>query len=246
MIRLVVCDWNGTIVRDRMEEAMFVGLCAWVFFRRLARGRWLRAARLILAGMRCARHYAVARRRPRRVVRHVGRIVKLLNPVVFRGLPETQLRRYLDGYARRMARRVDERVIRAVSAYRRRSGARVAVLSSGCAAGIAGSLARCGFAVDEVLANRFVVRDGVVRSFELRVGDDKAGQLLDLCKRFGVSPAETAYVGDSRQDEECLSLAGLPIASFFVRPEAMGRFERLLGVRRPRDEKDLLEMLTHG
>ena len=226
MLRMIVCDWNGTLFREPMEETFFLGLCRRAFRRAVLRGRLRQAARLMARGVRCLGHYRAARKHPDRTLEHIGRIIELLNPLAFAGLHRHELAAYVARYARRIQPLLDRRLLDPIAEVARPAGVAFGVVSSGCRRGIEAALAGAGLRADFVLANDFRMDGDVTAGFDFAIGHNKRELLADLLARRGVDPAEVMYIGDSPQDAACLALVGLPVVSFFAAPAAREHLAR--------------------
>jgi phosphoserine phosphatase len=233
MLRMVICDWNGTLFADTLEEAFFFGLCRRAFFQAVRRADARKAARLGALGVRCYRQYLLARRDPQHVPRYIARIVGLLDADVFSGLTREDVTTYARGYARRIQRGLDRRLLEPLRALRAEVGVPLGVISAGCRAGIEAALAEAGAAFDFVIANEFRWAGDVTAGFEFRIADDKHERLDRFLAGAGIDPADVMYIGDSPQDEACFDLVGLPVLSFRATEEHKRRFARDCGAFAP-------------
>ena len=215
-LQMVVCDWNGTLFRDRLEETFFFGLCQRAVWRLLKRLDVIALTRVGMCGLRCFGHYLVARRRPRQVPYHIGRIMRRLNRDVLRGLSRDELADYTRRYARRIQRKLDRRLLDPLMALRAESRVTLGMISSGCREGITAALAEVGAEFDVVLANEFIMDGDVTASFEFALADDKHDALVRMLAERNIPPAAVMFIGDSPQDEHCLREVGYPVVSFFA------------------------------
>ena len=51
MLRMIVCDWNGTLFRDPLEERFFFGLCRLAFYKAVRSGSLRNISSLIMRGL---------------------------------------------------------------------------------------------------------------------------------------------------------------------------------------------------
>jgi len=223
MLRTIVCDWNGTLYREPLEETYFFGLCRQAFWRAARRGRLDKLAGLMTRGVRCLMRYRAAKGEPHRVPEHIAEIVELLNPAVFAGLRREELDAYTRRYARRIQPMLDGRLLGPLTAVASEKGIPVGVVSSGCRIGIEAALAEAGCPVTFVVANEFRMDGDRTAGFEFAVGDNKCDLLAELLSQRGIDPAEVMYIGDSPQDEACFRLVGMPVLSFWARPDLRAR-----------------------
>jgi len=91
-------------------------------------------------------------------------------------------------------------------------GLRLAVISSGLT--VMTDRARLELGVDQVFANRLVIRDGLITGdVDVVVPIGGKGRVLELIQdRWRVAPEETLAVGDSRDDLGLFDRAGLRVA----------------------------------
>lgn len=91
-------------------------------------------------------------------------------------------------------------------------GLRLVVISSGLT--VMTDRARLELGVDQVFANRLVIRDGLITGqVDVVVPIGGKGRVLQLIQeRFRVQPEETLAVGDSRDDLDLFDRAGLTVA----------------------------------
>lgn len=93
------------------------------------------------------------------------------------------------------------------------AGVYTAILTGGFERGVAAALARENANVDEIIANRLPVEDGVL-SGEVEgplIEGTKDDALAALAEREGVDMAETIAVGDGANDLPMLETAGLSV-----------------------------------
>ena len=235
MLRMIVCDWNGTLFREPLDKTFFLGLCRRAFWRALRRGKLRKTLRLMGLGARCLGLYLAAKGHPDRATRHVGRIVDLLNPDVFRGLARDDLDAYTRRYARRIGPALDRRLLEPLLRVARETGIPVGVVSSACRGAIEAALSEADCAFDFVLANEFRMDGGVTASFDFVIADNKLDVLTDLLAERNVAAADVMYIGDSPQDEPCLHHVGTPVVSFWATAAHKERFSRTCGALAPAD-----------
>ena len=245
-LQMIVCDWNGTLFRDRLEETFFFGLCHRALRRSLGRFDLVGLAKLGLCGMRCFMHYLVSRRRPRRVPYHIGRIMRLLNRDVLRGVPRDELDAYTRRYARRIQGKLDRRLLDPIVAVRAERPVTLGIISSGCREGITAALAMAGVEFDFVLANEFRMAGDVTESFDFAMADDKHEALVRMLAERNVPSAGVMFIGDSPQDEHCLGEVGYPVVSFFADDSRKQQLAEDCGAFIPADQGDFSRHLDQA
>jgi len=243
MLRLVVCDWNGTLLREKLEETFFLGLCRRAVVRAIKRFQVGRLLRIMLAGLRGYVEYRGARRSPSRVPHHITRVVELLNPLVFRGLSRRELDDYTHAYARRAQPMLDPRLVAPLEIARERFDLPVGVISSGCRSGIEATMAMAGYGVDFICANDFWWDGDKTGGFRFNLTDNKR-ELLDLVlAEHDVDPADVMYIGDGPLDAECFGRIGWPVVSFFASHHHRARFAREYGAFAPTTQAEFQRRL---
>ena len=237
MLRLIVCDWNGTLFRDTLEEAYFVGLCRRVLWRSLWPLRVRKAASIAVAGVRCYAAYLRARFRPQGTLRQIGRIIELLNGPVFAGISAAELEAYTVQYGYRVRSGLDWRLLDPLRAIHDETRVPLGVISSGCRRGIAAALSEAGCEFDFILANDFRMDGEAVGAFEFTLTDNKWEILRGVLAERGIDPRDVMYIGDSEQDAACMENVGFPVLSFWARPAVKEQFARQYGAFAPADEE---------
>jgi len=238
MLRMIVCDWNGTLFRPALDGTYFIGLCRRAFFRAVWRGDVRKAARLTATGVRCFGRYCAAKARPDHAVRHVARVVELLNPDVFSGLRREELAAYTRRYARAIGPRLDRRLLAPIARAVARTGIETAVISAAYHGAIEAALDEAGQPFDRVLANDFHMDGEATARFELAVGENKAELLAGLLAERGLDADEVMYVGDSPPDETCMRAVGLPVVSFYATRAHKRRFAETCGAFVPASSEE--------
>lgn len=248
MIRMIVCDWNGTLFHDTLEEAFFAGLCWRVYWRAARHGDIVRMGEMTILGAQCYWLYFAARLNPGRTLDYIGRVVDLVNPRVIHGLPAAELEAHTRKYARRVAHKLDRRVLDPLRKFRQETAVPVGVISSGCRIGVEAALKEAHYPLDFIMANEFTMDGQRCEAFDFAFSDNKAEVLAELLKQRDVDPRDVMYIGDSEQDEECFHLVGMPVASLLARESMKERFWKRHEAFVPRDEADFERYLRkmHG
>ena len=245
-LQMIVCDWNGTLFRDRLEETFFFGLCRRAVGRSLGRLDALALTRLGICGMRCFMHYLVSRRRPRSVPYHMGRIMRLLNRDVLRGVSRDELDDYTRRYARLIQGKLDRRLLDPIIAVRAENSIALGIISSGCREGITAALAEAGIEFDVVRANEFHMVGDVTESFDFAMADDKHEALGRMLAERNIPPAAAMFIGDSPQDEHCLREVGYPVVSLLADNARRQQLAEDCGAFVPADQGDFSRHLDQA
>lgn len=243
MLRLVVCDWNGTLLREKLEETFFLGLCRRAVVRALKRGQVRKLFRIMVAGLRGYREYRKALRRPDRVPHHITRVVDMLDPLVFRGLELEELDDYTRFYARRAQPMLDPRMLAPLELAREQFGLPVGVISSGCRSGIEATMSMANYPVDFICANDFWWDGNRTGGFRFNLTDNKLELLDTVLAEHDVDPTDVMYIGDGPLDAECFSRVGWPVVSFFASHRHRARFVREYGAFAPPNQAAFQEHL---
>jgi phosphoserine phosphatase len=242
VVKLIVCDWNGTLFADRFEEQFFFGLIRRQMLRSALAFRAGSLARALRAVPRCAVEYLRARRRPDHAIGHIMRIIDALNPAVFRGISRRDLDAHVEAYALSIQTRLDQRLLEPLAEARRTGRCNLGVVSSGCETGIRAALRRAGCEVDFIEANRFRFAGPHVDAFVFRLGENKWPVLEDLIRRQGLERREVMYIGDAPADVDCFDHVGWPVASLQTPPPLRRRFAEM-GVHAPADARAFQTLL---
>ncbi len=226
MLRLIACDWNGTLFRDKLEEAFFIRFCQETFFRAVRRMQIGRVASLGFMALRCYRRYFAAKLFPAHAPKYIGKTVDVINEKVFRGTPRGEMDAYVAAYARRIQPRLERRLLDPLRRAREEFGIPLGIVSLGCRPGIAAALEVAGCPFDFVLANDFEMDGDTVEGFRFEINENKADVLGDYLADQDIDPADVMYIGDSPQDEGCLQLVDMPVLSFWATDEHKRQFAR--------------------
>ena len=243
-LRMIVCDWNGTLFSEELEETFFFGLCRRAAWRALRRLNLPALTRLGVHGILCVGHYLAARCNPRRVPHHIGEIMKLLSRDVLRGLSRDELADYCTQYAHRIQRHLDRRLLDPLAKVRAESPVRLGIISAGCREGIAAALEAEGTPFDFIVANEFTMAGGVTASFEFALAENKLDVLSALLVERGIDPAAVMFIGDSPQDEACLRAVGYPVVSFNATDARKRQLAADCGAFVPADQADFTRHLA--
>ena len=248
MLRMIVSDWNGTLFSDPLEEKFFQGLCKKAFYKALRKMSLRTMTSLLMRGAWGFREYLSAKGRKTKTLEHIAKLVEILNPCVFAGLTQAELDEYAWKYAFQIQKKLDMRLIWPIRRLVREDGMPLVVISSGCKEGIIPAMELMDIRVSEVVANVFVMDEsGITTGFDFKITDNKADLLADILAERGVDASEVMYLGDSLADEECFSMVGYPVISFFAEDALKEKFARKLGTFVPVDQDDFekyLEKIT--
>jgi phosphoserine phosphatase len=241
---MIVCDWNGTLFRDPLEERFFFGLCRRAFYKAVRSGSLRRISSLLWCAAMCFREYFSAKGRKMKTLSHIANIVKFLNPAVFSGMTRAELEEYAWKYAFDIQKLLDMRLISPIRRAARDHSIPVAVISSGCREGIVPALELQGLEIREIVANEFDIgEDGLTRGFDFRIAENKADLLRELLESSGVKSRDVMYIGDSLADTGCFEEVGFPVVSFYADQDRRERFVRRYGSFAPVDQEDFDEYL---
>lgn len=137
------------------------------------------------------------------------KIYETFNEKVLRNLPPSFVLSSIDDYSKKekTLRKLDDRILRPI-ADARNNGARTGILSTGCGYGISRILEESehGHVFDHIIANNIKPRYDGRTEFLLTIYKNKE-EFLDkrFVREFGFNPKEMVYIGDSNEDENCMS-----------------------------------------
>jgi len=243
-LKLVVCDWNGTLFSEELEQTFFFGLCLRAVWRAVSMLNFQAMARPTFRGVGCFAHYFAARRHPRLVPHHISCIMDLLEPDVLHGLTRDELADYTRRYAQRIQGDLDRKLLDPLAKIRAEGRIRLGIISAGCREGIRAALEAEGTPFDFVEANEFTMDGEVTDSFDFAMADNKCDVLTGLLALRGIDPGAVMFIGDSPQDEDCLRAVGYPVVSFFASDARKRQLAADCGAFVPADEADFTRHLA--
>ncbi|MFH1087168.1 MAG: HAD family hydrolase [Chloroflexota bacterium] len=239
----IVCDWNGTLTRDRDERPLLESIAVDLFkasipLHPLRMARILKARRQLYA-LYTGRHQS-ADEDP------VVQMVRIYNESVVGGMPVSLIHRATGRYAGRQETQsgLEHRLLRPVSTCHD-TGKTTGILSSGYGYGIRSILQAAGYsrAFDFCEANDFKERDGKAIGLDLIIYRNKSSVLLGLLRDKNINEKMLVYIGDSEDDAGCLEIAGHPVVAFLTPDGLKQKFAREYRAFVPRDETDLARYL---
>ncbi len=245
-LQMIVCDWNGTLFRDRLEETFFFGLCQRAVKRSLTRFDLVALTKLGICGIRCFMHYLASKRHPGRVPYHVSQIIRLLNRNVLCGVGRDELDAYTGRYGRLNQGKLDRRLLDPIVALRAKTPVTLGIISSGCLEGITAVLAEAAVECDFIVANKFNMAGDVTESFDFAMADHKHEALVRILKERNVPPSSVMFIGDSPQDEHCLSEVGYPVVSLFANNVQRQQLAEKCGAFVPTNQADFSRHLDQS
>lgn len=244
----VVSDWNGTIFgyptaepeNRELAHAALAGAKKGVLSGRVWEA-W-DIVRLLMAKRGVERRLEEYKHGECRLID----VYEPFNEYVIRGMEPEFVNGVIDGFARRNASRVDERVLRPIKTVHD-EGARTGILSVSYERTIKEVLKGAGYneVFNEIAANRLLTENGKAAGFTLDIYGIKG---IVFQRRFlgeNLRGQGVAYLGDTEDDEpvaEILPRGGF-IVPFMAKPEFRERMTKTYGAFAPRDEPDLLNYL---
>lgn len=247
MLQLIVCDWNGTLFKDPLEEQFFSGLCKLAFWRTLRTRSLRKLSALLVSGLKCYREYLSAKGRGDKTIKHISNLVEMLNPCVFAGISRDELIQYTASYAKSIQKNMDMRLIVPIKQLALPADIPIAVISSGSREGIMPSLELVGLEMEEVKANRFIFDDeDVTEGFDFSIRHNKVELLEEILEQRKIDPRHVMYIGDAQADEGCFRMVGYPVVSFFAMAGFRLRVNRLGIANSPNDQDEFTNYLQEA
>ncbi|MDM7998907.1 MAG: HAD family hydrolase [Dehalococcoidia bacterium] len=245
-VKVVLSDWNGTLIQYRNEMCVLegVGLDA---FRSCIPFHPMRALRILRAR---GRLQAIRRQgRPETDFRFIKDMFDVFNSMVISGVPTAVVLASFDRYARSIETqsRLDLRLLRVIKECHD-AGKTTGILSAGYRYGIEKVLCVAGYwqYFDFCEADEFTSEGGKVVEFRLNIYRNKPAVLQRLLAERSIESAEAAYIGDSEDDEGCLEMVGHPVVAFFAPDEFKEECSRKYGAFVPDSEVSLRDYLLHA
>jgi phosphoglycolate phosphatase-like HAD superfamily hydrolase len=238
----IICDWNGTIIKDRDELPILKAIAVDLFkasipyhpFKTL---RILRAKRDL---------EALYKKRREVEFDFVREMFKIYNKKIINGTPTSFIYRSVDNYANKQQtqEKLDYRVLRAILDSHR-DGKTSGIFSAGYKYGIQRILAVAGYehCFNFYEANLFKEKNGWCIEFGLDIYKNKPQLLLKLLRERNLDERKVVYLGDSEGDEGCFEIVRYPVVAFFAPEELKERYARKYKAFVPEDEEDLARFL---
>jgi phosphoserine phosphatase len=238
-LQTIIADWNGTLIADRNELPILKQLAV-----DIARSQFplhpLKIAGIIGAGRRINRIYAERKRSGD--TDYVGRMYEVFNKSILEGTPMSVIKDSVEQYAAgAVQERLDCRILNVLRKYHdMKKGC--GILSAGYAYGIDCILKASGFrdSFDFLLADEIVQMQGRARELMLKIYRNKGRYLQDLLESREIDPGQTAYIGDTQDDEDCFKLVRYPVVSFFAPDDFKRHCFETHSAFIPESEEDLL------
>jgi phosphoglycolate phosphatase-like HAD superfamily hydrolase len=239
----IICDWNGTITRDRDERPLLESIALDVFLASLP-FHPRRAVRIL----KTRRTLEALHRDKRRTALFdfVTQMYCIYNERVIRGMPVEHILASADRYAgkKETQEKLDRRILRSVDGCHRRGNV-TGILSGGYKYGIDRALTRAGYGrtFDFCHANPLKQEAGRAVGIDLTIYRNKSEWLLKLLEFLDIDGSRVVYIGDSDIDEGCFEIAGYPVVAFQASDEAKQLYSQRYAAFVPADETDLLGYL---
>jgi phosphoserine phosphatase len=243
---VVVCDWNGTLIRYRDERPLLENLAVELAGASLP-SHPLRTLRIARARRPLQALYAAGRRDDD--FDFVTEMFRIYNERVVRGVPVDLIHRCMQRFAQSIPTQqaLDHRMLRAVARCNG-AGKTTGIVSAGYSGGIRMILEDAGYWQNFHFCEADQLRHshGKALGFELEVYKRKHEYLLRALKEHRLNPEDTAYIGDSEDDEACFQVVGHPIVAFLARDDVKERWARKYRAFVPEGEDDLMSYLLNS
>ncbi len=203
-IRVLISDYHGTLTKDRDESDLWRYMGTRMMTSSLSNPRQL--AELFhqfsyFSGL--VRKYKEGR---------IGydSIYEVFNDRILSRVPPEDVFGYADAYAKIAAsKKLDLDTLRIIQDH----DSQKFILSAGLGYGIKRTLEEAGFGrtFNEIFANRLNGQRNGGSAFELKIKGNKYLVLKTIADERRINLKETAYMGDTEEDEPCLELAGYTV-----------------------------------
>jgi phosphoserine phosphatase len=179
----------------------------------------------------------------------VTEMFRIYNQRVVRGVPVHLIHRCIQRFAHSIPTQqaLDHRMLRLV-AQCSSAGKTTGIVSAGYSDGIRMILEDAGSWQDFHFceAHQLNHSGGKAIDFDLDVYKRKHECLLRALNERRLKPEQTAYIGDSEDDEGCFQIVGHPIVALMAPEEVKERCARVHRAFVPRNEDDLASYLLGG
>jgi len=217
--RCLVFDWNGTLIEDKDEKRLFKYLLEKQIIESL---KTLRLGKYILLkriNKKLEKLYTNVYD-SHTDFNVIETIFELYNKNVIRGISVGKIEKYIEEYAKEAYKRLDKRILIPLQ-YRyenKQFSDLIYIISSGYDYGIKTILEKANYNLifDFIIANKLIHNKYESKTFSLEILENKLDVLKDLLEKNSISASNTAYIGDSALDLECLRFVGYPIVSYFA------------------------------
>jgi phosphoglycolate phosphatase-like HAD superfamily hydrolase len=242
---IIICDWNGTITKDRDERHILESIAVDLFKASIPHHP-LRMIRILKA----KRDLEALQERGQEVgFDYVREMFRVYNERIIKDAPVSLIHRSVDKYATRKQtlEKLDYRVLRPIREYHE-AGKPTAILSAGYKYGIERVLAAAGYGhcFDFYKANLLKENGGRAIKFGLDIYKNKPQLLLELLKDRNLDGGKAAYLGDSEYDEGCFEIVGYPVVAFSAESEIKKRCAERYKAFVPNDERELANYLKQA
>lgn len=210
-IKNIVSDWNGTLISYTTEGKLMenIGLA---ILKNSGFRHPVKSADLVVDMF----HLKDLDKDCKAGKIEYGCIYDYFNDNVFCGTPDGIVRSAVEKYAAKAAEKIDMHLLKAIEDLH--SNGNTGILSTGYSDGIIKTLSGIGIVpFHTITANDIEWNNGKAIKFNLNIYNNKEKFLEDVfLKEHGYRPDETAYIGDTEEDEKCFEMVKYPIASFFA------------------------------
>ena len=239
---IVICDWNGTITKDRDERPILESIAVDLFKASIPHHP-LRMIRILKA----KRDLEALQERGQEAGFDFAReMFRVYNERVIKGSSVSFIQRSVDKYAirKQTQEKVDHRVLRPIRECHR-AGKTTAILSAGYKYGIERVLMASGYDryFDFCEANLLKENDGRAIELGLDIYGNKSQLLLELLKGRNIDEGKAVYIGDSQYDEGCFEIVKYPVVAFFAGNDIKKRCAEKYKAFVPENERDLVNYL---
>jgi phosphoserine phosphatase len=252
-IKSVVSDWNGTLIKNKDEAPILKGLGMWILkaaanpFHPIRKYPQCRVFHLLKMKQKLELLYD--EKRKDKEFDFVSEMYKIFNEDVIKGLPVKYIRRFVDNYAGdpNTQSMLDRNIFYPLT-IRRNALDKVGILSTGYDLGIARIIkesiySKNGLRLDFIISNPLERKNGIAIGFSLANYKKKHEILEKLFREGKLEPDTCAYIGDSLEDEGCMSLVPYPIVSFYAADEFKQYAASKMKAFILEKERDLFELL---
>lgn len=239
----IICDWNGTITRDRDERPILESIAVDLFKASIPCHPF-RMARILKARRELGVSYGEGRRDAE--FDFVTEMFRIYNERIINGLPVSFIHRSVERYATRQQTqdKLDCRVLRPIKECHQ-AGKTTGIFSAGYKYGIQRILAAAGyhhcFAFYE--ADLLQEEGGRAIGFGLNIYKNKPQLLLKLLGDRNIDERRAVYLGDSQDDEGCFEIVGHPVVAFLAPEDLKQRYAQKFKAFVPTGENDLADYL---
>jgi len=243
MIEAIICDWNGTLIKDKYEDEFFKELFKKIIFTYPNFLNILKWHEFWKTKIECEKLYKLVEQKGGSEPQNeINSILDLLNKNIIRNTSISLIEKFIEEYSTKAYKRLDERILRPLKKIQNKKVI-LGIISSGCFSGIKRTLEKGGYYFNFIIANDFEKENNKIKKFSLKVFRNKKEILKNIFEEKNINKNKTMYIGDDWQDEGCFEEVGFPVISFLANEDFKEKISKRINLFIPKSERDFEKYL---